>query len=378
MKKRKDGRYQAKVKVGYKDDGSPDYKFVYAKTKNELELKKQVIANLDNNSDYVLADWVTEWLRIKLDEKVAPRTYESYKEICDLHIVPTLGHIKARNIQPSDIRELLREKREAGFSDRRVQYIYVVVNMALNQALADRIIAHNPCSAIKKPSIDTAMTRQLDPEEILSYNVIKDDEYKEILKATPRSMLRVIYMVAWETGLRCGEILGLPWRNIDFKNNKITVSQKVSVTQESGIHITEKLKSYYSYRTLEVTPTLMSVLKEHRQKQEERSQSFGIGYNHQHDLVFPQQDGSPKSPADISQKFKGLVKKLKLYSGLKFHDFRHTHATHLAEAGLHPKAIQIRLGHATPEFTMKTYVHKTDKMQDGVVEKLEQRKQAKK
>jgi hypothetical protein len=53
---------------------------------------------------------------------------------------------------------------------------------------------------------------------------------------------------------------------------------------------------------------------------------------------------------------------------------RHTHATNLVEMGVHPKAMQIRLGHATSAFTMDKYTHNTQKIQDGISEKLEQRR----
>ncbi len=59
---------------------------------------------------------------------------------------------------------------------------------------------------------------------------------------------------------------------------------------------------------------------------------------------------------------------------MHFHDLRHTRAIKLVEMGVHPKAMQIRLDHSTSAFTMDKYTHNTPKIQDGISEKLAERR----
>ena len=68
--------------------------------------------------------------------------------------------------------------------------------------------------------------------------------------------------------------------------------------------------------------------------------------------------------------FANLKKRLNLSANLRFHSFRHTHATLLAEQEISAKKIQVRLGHASAAFTMDRYVHNTAQMQDGVTDKI--------
>lgn len=80
----------------------------------------------------------------------------------------------------------------------------------------------------------------------------------------------------------------------------------------------------------------------------------------------------PMTLTALTHLFTGLKKRLKLPENLRFHSFRHTHATILAEQEISAKKIQVRLGHATAAFTMDRYVHNTEKMQDGISQTMDE------
>lgn len=370
-KRRADGRLQAKVKTGrYKPDGKPEYKIVYGRDKAELdaakeEAKKQ--AGLGDYRDATVAEWLEVWLSIKEREvkagDITDRTYESYEEIVDLHLTPELGTIPLAKLQPANIRKLLNEKSDAGLSDRRVQYIYVTLNAALKQAVADRAILWNPCLAVKKPTVK--------PRE---YIVITQAQYDAITEEAKKSLLRPLFLLAWDTGMRLGELLGLTWRCIDFKKHTVRVEQAVKRSRKLGVHISPELKSKQAYRTVPVTASVIAELLEHKKRQNDHINAYGLKYQSQLDLVFPQEDGSPKDPGDISHYFKDLVRRLKLPERLHFHDIRHTYASTLAELDIHPKKMQLLLGHADAAFTMNVYTHKTEEMFKGVKAKLEKKR----
>lgn len=370
-KKRADGRYQAKVKTGrYTDDGTPEYKIVYGRTKADLDAAKDAArrkSQLGDFRDSTTDEWLSEWLNIKQAEVDAgdleERTYEDYETIVRRHIKPIIGNLPLDKIQPMQIRNLLKTKRESGLSDRRVQAIYVTVNAALAQAVKDRAITWNPCASVTKPTVERR-----------KYIIITQKQYNLIINEAKRSTMRPLFMLAWDTGLRLGELLGLPWRCIDFKKHTIKVDQKVTRTKTLGVHISTRLKSEYAGRTVPVTDEVLRELAAHHTRQAAHILEHGLTYQKQYDLVFPQADGRPKDTRDVSQLFKDMITRLKLPDGIHFHDLRHTYASTLAELDIHPKKMQFLLGHATAAFTMDTYVHKTDDMLKGVKEKLEKKR----
>lgn len=81
---------------------------------------------------------------------------------------------------------------------------------------------------------------------------------------------------------------------------------------------------------------------------------MGIGYA-ERDLVFAQPDGSPWNPDAVGRSFTRAVESTKLsLQRIRFHDLRHTHASHLLAAGVTMKTVSERLGHATVGFTLDT------------------------
>ena len=374
LKKRADGRYQAKIQTGYDVDGNPVYKFVYAKTEAELESEKEQARRLAGTGDFsnaTVGEWLDEWLVIRhmdVDEKtLSERTYDTYDDVIRLHLKPKLGPLKMQNLQPAHIRSIIKAKLNEGLSGRRVQYIYTVLNMALTQAENDRMLLWNPCKAVKKPSCEK---RQ--------YVVISKKQYDTILKAVENSDLKPLTELAWDSGMRLGELMGLTWSAIDFNKSTITVKQTVRRTKTKGVHVSETLKSANANRVLPLTISAATALKEHKKRQAAHRLSCGIKYHDEFDLVFPQLDGSPQDPANASRDWGKIKRDLGLPPELHFHDLRHTYASTLEELDVSAKKIQLLMGHASATFTMDTYIHKTETMMDGIKEKLENRNKPKK
>ena len=366
LKKRADGRYQGKVKTGYNEDGTPDFKFVYGKTEAELESEKEKtkqIAGIGDFSNATVGEWLDEWLRIrKLDvdaETLTDRTYETYEDVVNNHLKPRLAAIKLQKLQPTNIRSLLGSKMD--LSGSRQKYIYTVLNMALKTATNDRIILWNPCSAVKKPT-----------ESTRDYIVITEKQYNLLISEAKQRNLHTLMMIAWDTGIRLGELMGLTWHCVNLNKLTISIEQSVKRSRAKGVYLSSQLKSKYAYRVLPITKATALALVEHRKKQNEHRLTMGIDYQSQYDLVFPLIDGSPQAVANITGRFRDMLAEMKI-TGLRWHDLRHTYASTLAEMDVHPKKMQILLGHATSAFTMDRYTHKTDSMLDGIREKLEHR-----
>ena len=373
LKKRADGRYQANVVMGYDAEGKTIIKRVYGNTEAELTAAKnnaKKLAGLGNFATATVGEWLDEWLRIRQmdvdEETLSERTYDTYADVIRLHLKPKLGAIGMQSLQPANIRNMIKTKLKNGLSGRRVQYIYTVLNMALTQAENDRAILWNPCKAVKKP---IAAKRQ--------YIVITQTQYDTLIEAVSNSSLQPLTALAWDTGMRLGELLGLTWSAIDFKKATITVAQTVRRTKTKGVHLSNTLKSDNANRVLPLTTSAAAALKAHKKRQAAHRLSYGLKYHSEHDLVFPLLDGSPQDPSTASSDWGKIKSKLGFPANLHFHDLRHTYASTLEEMDVSVKKIQLLLGHASATFTMDTYIHKTETMMDGVKEKLEKRNKTK-
>ena len=152
------------------------------------------------------------------------------------------------------------------------------------------------------------------------------------------------------TGLRRGEICGLRWQDISFEENKLQVKRSVSVKKGGGVSIGET-KTETGVRSILMPPSVADVLQNRKQ----RAITEWVFPNFMH----PEQ---PISPATAYRKLKIILK----HAGLpliRFHDLRHTFATHATHGGVDPKTLAGILGHTNASFTLDTYTHVTNDMQ---------------
>jgi integrase len=83
-------------------------------------------------------------------------------------------------------------------------------------------------------------------------------------------------------------------------------------------------------------------------------------------------DGAPLQPQSLTHQFTRLVSRITDLPRVRFHDLRHSHATQLLLAGVHPKVAQERLGHASITTTIDLYSHVTETMQGDAAVRLDQ------
>ena len=151
-----------------------------------------------------------------------------------------------------------------------------------------------------------------------------------------------LYLLAATTGMRRGELAGLPWSNVDLDAARLTVNQQIVSVQYKLIE--GDLKTPTSRRSIDLDPRTVAELRRNRRRQlEER---MATGQRGDDGYVFAKPDGSPIHPDLISQTFERAVAKLDL-PRIRLHDLRHTHATILLQQNVHPKVVSERLGHSS-------------------------------
>jgi integrase len=302
-----------------------------------------------------VGDYLDQWLADYAKPKVAPKTYERYKEMIETHIKPALGSYVLPKLAPLHIqafysRALLKGRKDGrgGLSAQTVVHFHRVLHRAFDQAVKWQLLARNPTDAVEPPSAHGREMRALD-----------ENETALLLRLVEKTRLQMPVMLAVTTGLRRGEILGLRRSNVDLVEGHLTVVQSLEQTKE-GLRL-KAPKTHRSRRSIPLLAITIDALRSHRAKQAEERLAIGPAYCDQ-DLVCPGSGGAPWPPGTFSKMFGALVRR----SGIRpfrFHDLRHSHASHLLRIGVHPKIVSERLGHSTVGITLNTYSHVLPGMQ---------------
>lgn len=185
------------------------------------------------------------------------------------------------------------------------------------------------------------------------------------------------------TGCRRGEILGLQWNNIDFKENSIYIKNNLQYSTDRGIYV-ETPKTEQSKRYLPINEEIVELLKQY--KKESNLNRLKMGSKWQDSgFVFTQENGNPMHPdslTDYCNKFRKKYNKiisesnnqdgtnLKLIPHIHPHLFRHTCVSLLIAKGVDIITASNVLGHSRPSTTTDIYSHLLKKSKIKAMETL--------
>src|SRR5262249_21620461 len=184
-------------------------------------------------------------------------------------------------------------------------------------------------------------------------------QVRTLLDVTSEDRWHALWVVLVTTGLRLGEVTGLRWSDLNLQNGRVIVRRNLQRQRGKGLVLKEP-KSDESVRSVHLAPPAVSALRDHRQWWLKQRLSVGDAWQDL-DLVFPSLTGGPVDPARVNQAFHMALHKASLPC-VRPHDLRHTAATLLLEAGVHPKVVQEMLGHSRIRLTLDTYSHVTPRM----------------
>ena len=297
------------------------------------------------NPKMKLGEFLLDWLENTHQNNIAHTTYKRYRSLAVQHINPSLGNYELRKVTPRLINWLLAKMREGGQSVRSQQQARALLSIALAEAENLNLIMVNPVRKVKNPQ---GSTRVISP--------LKIEEVKRLLKTYEGTYLSARLHIAMVCGLRQGEALGLRWQDIDFEAGTLQVQAQMQLVDNEPVFT--RLKTDRSYRTLVLTQESLQSLTQHKQIIDSwalRSDSNWQGL----DLVFPQNDGSARSPkTDYAEWQKAL--KLCGINPKRLHDARHTAATLMYSQGVGIETISRALGHSSSAITSRLYVHSAE------------------
>jgi integrase len=177
-----------------------------------------------------------------------------------------------------------------------------------------------------------------------------------------------MYILAFGTGMREGELLGLRWQDIDFPNRTLRVNVAVTETDDDKFILAEP-KTIYSRRTIALPEQATQALLDQWKRQIAEAERMGEMWHNDNNLVFPNGFGGIMIPHNIAKRsFKRHLVAAGIPREARIHDIRHTHATQLLILGVNVKVVSERLGHADVATTMRTYAHVLPHMQQTAVD----------
>lgn len=357
VRKREDGRWEGRIVVGHKESGEPIFRYLSAGSQKalveRLNRERNIYQGVDLTEDsrMTLGEWLDRWLEERVAPSVRESTLESYRYHIRHHIKPRLGSKPIGKITADDVQKLYREIQNCGriqedpvwghaLSGSTVHRLHGVFHMAMDAAVRAHLIPKNPTEGITLPKKETV------PKQVLN-----DAQLERFMKEVQNDPIwHDFFYTELTTGLRQGEICGLMWSDFDEAHGTLSVRRTLHI-QKGGRLVAGETKTGTGKRTITLPPSTAQLLAQRKK----HSYSQWIFPN-------PLRPEQPANPNAAYNHLKTLLKRAGLPS-IRFHDLRHTFATHALASGVDAKTLSGILGHTQASFTLDTYTHVTGDMQ---------------
>lgn len=362
-------------------------------TKGEADTAlAKVLVKLDagtfaNPSKVTVRDFLVDTWLPSVTGTVKETTFNSYENLM-AHVIKHLGPVKLQKLTPRHLTDMYAKLKDDAegkvYSSSTIRGIHTVFHHALKDAEKWGFVGRNQADFVRPPRHEKSRDLQIwTPEQI-----------REFLEVAQADRLYPLWLTLATTGMRRGEALGLRW--IDFQDDKLEVRQ-IRVPIQGKVIVSEP-KTPTSRRAIPLDPKTAAAIKEWRARQGwERKRWKGAWTDT--GLIFTREDGNGFHPQSISDAFLRLQakhnkrlkteahdkweqdgppaekwdeeeKRLPLLPRITVHDLRHSWATAGLRAGINPKIVSERLGHATIAITLDTYSSVLPSMGQEAAEKV--------
>ena len=371
IEKRGKNSYRLSCLAGYNLQGKPikKTKTVHCTKKEaEIELAK-FVADVQNGmviegKSLRFSEFTEIWKRDYGSKELAPSTYKRYCRMLETRLLPYFGHFYVNKIKPTDIMQfydllskdtqLIRKKDNNGsktlkpLSGKTILEHHRLLRAMLHKAVYWQVIVSNPAERVQPPKAKKPKRKYYDDDQckILLENLEQLDE--EQIKYKTAIILTVF------TGVRLGELMGLEWNDIDFRNGIVSINRSRQYLSDTGV-FTKMPKTESSIREVAIPDFVISLLEEYKLWYEEQKSLYGELWINSNRL-FVQADGKPMHPSTISKWFVKFIGQIGL-PVINFHGLRHTNATLLIAQNIDVAVVAARLGHAQITTTFNFYVH---------------------
>lgn len=327
------------------------------------------------DGDRTVSEYAEDFHNLRAESFKSPLAYAREGNYIR-HIQDMFGRMRLSDLKPDDIRHIYADARKGGMSEAELHGTHVKLRQILQDAVDNELILRNPCTPVKLPKPTYRERAPLTAEEASHFLSCLMDE--------PLSAKAAGTMLLLQCGLRRGEMLGLTWGDIDFKQRTLSVSKQF--TNDKTLRAP---KSKMSRRTIAINDSLANYLTRWKSEQLVQLSRYTLSQDEETPVVsgirvvttgdgkyatvvnvdghnfdrwfrdFCVDNGFGKY-GNVTRTFVRNGKKRTRgthYSGLVPHALRHTQATLLIGEGADVKTVQARLGHASPSTTLSIYSH---------------------
>lgn len=328
-RKRLDGRWEGRLRYHDIITDLPRRLTVYGRTKEEcadklFTLRNQVSKGSGQPRERVtLGEFLERWLTEIAEPTLRTSTFTLYAGIVRNHIAPALGGKQLSRLTAPMLQAFLSAP-----SPRVAQIARQILRKSLRDAVAWELLDRNPAEALRAPR---SPKKEISP--------LTADQTRALVTIAAGKQIGLLVEMAVATGLRQGELLGLQARDLDLDAGVLRVARRLDRRTRKAA----EPKRAASYRKLDLGKRIVDQLRVH---------VAGLKPN---DFLFRSSVGTPIMARNLHREWKALLERADLPTTVRWHDLRHTHATLLLGAGVHPKIVSERLGHASIAVTLDSY-----------------------
>jgi integrase len=267
-----------------------------------------------------------KWLVEKVEAQLSPSTQYAYK--CDLknHILPVVGDVPLDKIHPTHANQIISQMKAKGRSVKTINETVTMLKSMLFEAMRWEIIDRNPLHAVRRMKASARQDSYWTAAEV-----------EQFLASNEQNAHYNLFVVALNTGMRRGEICALKWDRVSFQRNQI------EVTRTSGRWGVRETTKSGKKRIIPMNDTVRSIL-------------FNLRKEIKSEFVFSTEKGKPVDAHHLYRDFTFAQTKAGFDSKIRFHDLRHTFASHFMMNGGNIYDLQKILGHYSLDMTQR-YAH---------------------
>lgn len=317
-----------------------------------VELEEKGFTTDNSPQKVIFSQLLDKWMELFVETQLEVTTQMNYKHQLDRYIRPSLGHLQLNKITSMTIVQFLHEMKSIRYPDKPAGsetkiYIYRMLMSIFRKANEWYALDNNPMDKVAKPKNEKAP----------GVNVYDEQEANEVFRLLQNEPIqfRALISLAFTSGMRKAELLGLEWKHIKFDRAVIEVRQSIPAYKDN-MPVIKSPKNKGSVRTISIPPSIILELQEYQKEWFKlRTKNIDI-WRTDHEFLFCANDGMPYYPKTLGEQWRSFVRRNKLRH-LRMHDIRHTSVTILINRGIHAKIISERIGHSKIGTTMDVYGH---------------------